>query len=120
MQGNQGALQGTDGRSRNGLIPSTRGYATLQSICHNAEVYRCHSRRKPKAIWANSQQFTIFSVNLIDLFLEEEAPDWIAGLPTLLRTGYELIQLFLLEIHTPTGSGFEVYIGIYILKITDT
>jgi len=103
MQGNQAALQGTDGRSHNGLIPSTRGYATLPSICHNAAVYRCHSRRKPKAIWANFQQFTIFTFNLIDLFLGEEAPDWIAGLPILSQTGYELLQLFLPEKHTQTG-----------------
>lgn len=42
-----------------------------------------------KAIWTISQQSTVLFVNLIDLFLGEEAPDWTAGLPTILQRGYE-------------------------------
>lgn len=85
----------------------------------SATIQRCIGallEESPRPFGQTLSNSPFFSVNLTDLFLEEEAPDWIAGLPTLLQTGYELIQLFLLEIHTPTGSGFEVYI----LKITDT
>ena len=66
--------------------------ANLQHCGPSAAMLQCTDvllEESPKAIFTTSQQFTILFVNLMDLFLGEVAPDWTAGLPTILQTGYE-------------------------------
>lgn len=66
--------------------------ASLQHCGPSATMPQCIDfilEESPKAIFTTSQQFTILFVNLMDLFLGEEAPDRTAGLPTMLQTGYE-------------------------------
>lgn len=80
MQSQPGSpSRGTNGRTQNGLIPSTSKSATLWSICHDT-VYWLHSRRKPKGHFylLSSSPFYLLTNGS---FSWEEAPIWTASLP---------------------------------------
>lgn len=105
MQTNQAALEGTNGRTRNGLVPQHKW--VCNTVVHLPQCYSVSNiilEESLKAIWATSQQFTNLFVNLNDLFLGEEAPDWTAGLPTVMQTGYVWINTIgSARAHTQTG-----------------